>query len=175
MKSKNFTVMFSDSIYNSKFDGRIGLLKIFAGIINPSEKSEIDITLNVHGTIVSGKMIGMKRYYEEIGKVFINAIIDISPENTSPAKEVASPENTSPAKEVASPENTSPAKEVFKMLFDKIEPMSPKELEEGQFEFNHIFMRNAKIYNGGQVFPSTGATYWIGKIESVDGFFLGII
>jgi hypothetical protein len=155
--------MTSDSRYNSKFDGRIGLLEILTGIINPSDKSEIDISLNVHGTIVSGKMIGMKRYYEEIGKVFINAIIDSFPENTSPAKEVNSTENT------------SPAKEVFKMLFDKIESINPKELEGGEFDFNHIFMRNAKIYNGAQVFPSTGTTYWIGKIESVDGFFLGMI
>jgi hypothetical protein len=143
--------MSSDSRHKSKFDGRIGLLKIFASIINPSEKNEIDIILNVHGTIVSGKMIGIKRYYEEIAKVFIDAITDTSPEDTFPAKEV------------------------FKMLFDKIEPLSPKELEEGEFEFNHIFMRNAKIYNAGQVIPSTGTTYWIGKIESVDGFFLGMI
>ncbi|MGH9974102.1 MAG: hypothetical protein ACRD93_09420, partial [Nitrososphaeraceae archaeon] len=143
--------MSSDSIYKSKFDGRIGLLKIFAGIINPSETSEIDIVLNVHGTMVSGKMIGMKRYYEEIAKVFIDAITDTSSENTSPGKEV------------------------FKMLFDRIEPLNLKEREEGELEFNHIFMRDVKIYNGGQVFPSTGTTYWIGKIESVDGFFLEMI
>jgi hypothetical protein len=143
--------MSSESIHKSQFDGRIGLLKIFAGIINPSEKSEIDITLNVHGTIVSGKMIGMKRYYEEIGKVFIDAITGTSPENPSPAKEV------------------------LKMLFEKIESLNQKELEEGEFEINHIFMRSTKIYNGGQVVPSTGTTYWIGKIESVDGFFLGMI
>jgi hypothetical protein len=143
--------MSSESRHKSIFDGRIGLLKIFVGIINPSEKSEIDITLNVHGTIVSGKMIGMKRYYEEIGKVFIDAITD------------------------GSPENTAPSKEVITTLFDKIEPLNPKHLEEGEFEFNYIFMRNAKIYSGGQVIPSTGTTYWIGKIESVDGFSLGMI
>jgi hypothetical protein len=155
--------MSSDSIHKSKFDGRIGLLKIFAGIINPSERSEIDITLNVHGTIVSGKMIGMKRYYEEIGRILINELIDTSPENTSPAKEDTSPENT------------SPAKEVFKMLFDKIETINPKKLEDGDYEFNHVFMGNAKIYTGDRVFPSIGTTYWIGKIESVDGFYVGMI
>jgi arginase family enzyme len=140
-----------DSRHKSKFDGRIGLLKIFAGIINPSDKNEIDITLSVHGTIVYGKMIGMKRYYEEIGKVFIDAITDTSPENTSPSKEVLT------------------------MLFEKIEQLNQKELEDGEFEFNYIFMRNTKIYNGGKVIPSTGTTYWIEKIESVDGFFLGMV
>jgi hypothetical protein len=107
--------MSSDSRHKSKFDGRIGLLKIFAGIINPSEKNEIDITLSVHGTVVSGKMIGMKRYYEEIGKVFIDAITDTSPENKSPSKEVLT------------------------MLFEKIEQLNQKELEHGEFEFNYIY------------------------------------
>ena len=143
--------MSSDSRHKSKFDGRIGLLKIFAGIINPSEKSEIDITLSVHGTIVSGKMIGMKRYYEEIGKVFIDAITDTCLGNTSPSKEVLT------------------------TLFEKIEQLNQKELENGEFEFNYIFMRNTKIHNAGQVIPSTGTTYWIEKIESVDGFFLGMV
>jgi hypothetical protein len=36
-------------------------------------------------------------------------------------------------------------------------------------------MRNTKICNGGKVIPSTGTTYWIEKIESVDGFFLGMV
>jgi len=96
-------------------------------------------------------MIGMKRYYEEIGKVFIDTIIDTSPENKSPSKEVLT------------------------MLFEKIEQLNQKELEEGELEFNYIFMRNTKIYNWGQGIPSTGTTYWIGKIESVDGFFLGMV
>ena len=144
--------MSSDSRHKNKFDGRIGLLKIFAGIINPSEKAEIPLTLNVRGTIVSGLMIGMKPYYEQIGKIFVDAI------NSSSRK------------------HASVAKEEFKMVFDKIkESLNSKELEEAEYEFNHIFMRNTKIYNGGQVIPSSGTTYWIGKIESVDGFFLGMI
>ena len=144
--------MSSDSRHKSRFDGRIGLLKIFAGIINPSDKGEIPLTLNVRGTIVSGLMIGMKPYYEQIGKIFVDAI------NSSSRK------------------HASVAKEEFKMVFDKIkEPPSLKELEEAEYEFNHIFMRNTKIYNGAQVIPSTGTTYLIGKIESVDGFFLGMI
>ncbi len=144
--------MYSDSRDESKFDGRIGLLKIFAGIINPSETNEIGITLNVHGTIVSGMMIGMKPYYEQIGKIFHKRVKGTSPNNTSLSKEG------------------------LKMIFDKLkEASSLKELEEGEFEFNHIFMRNARIYDGEQVIPSTGTIYWVGKIESVDGFFIGMI
>ena len=144
--------MSSESRHKSKFNGRIGLLKIFAGIINPSEKGEIPLTLNVHGTIVSGLMIGMRPYYEQIRKIFVEAI------------------------KSSSRKHASVAKEEFKMVFDKIEePPNSKQLVEGEYEFNHIFMRNTKIYNGAQVIPSTGTTYWIGKIESVDGFFIGMI
>ena len=77
-----------ESRHISKFDGRIRLFKNICWYYKSQRKSEIDITLSVHGTIVSGKMIGMKRYYEEIGKVFIDAITDTSPENKSPSKEV---------------------------------------------------------------------------------------
>ena len=105
------------AIHKTKFDGRIGLLKIFAGIINPSEKGEIPLTLNVHGTIVSGLMIGMKPYYEQIGKIFIEAV------NSSSRK------------------HAPVARGEFKMISDRIkEPPDPKELQ----EFNHVFMRNTK-------------------------------
>ena len=64
--------MSSDSKQKSKFDGSIGLLKIFADVVNPTKSGEIDLTLNVHGTIISGVMISMKRYYEEVGKMFVD-------------------------------------------------------------------------------------------------------
>jgi hypothetical protein len=107
------------------------------------------LTLNVHGTIISGVMIGMKRYYDEVGKMFVNAI------------------------KSGSPQETSRIKEEIKFLFDKIkEPPTGKQLEEEEVEFNHIFMRYVKIYDGKRVYSTP---YWIGKIESIDGFFLGRI
>jgi hypothetical protein len=97
-------------------------------------------------------MIGMRPYYEQIRKIFVEAI------------------------KSSSRKHASVAKEEFKMVFDKIEePPNSKELVEGEYEFNHVFMRNTKIYNGAQIIPSAGTTYWIGKIESVDGFFIGMI
>lgn len=139
--------MSSKSKDKSKFDGRIGLLKIFAEIVNPTDSSEIGLTLNVHGTIVSGLMIGIKRYYEEVGKTFVDGINS------------------------GSPEEASRVKEEFTMLFDSLKlPPTEKELEEG-LQFNHIYLKNPKIY-GTRVFSPP---FWIGKIESVDGFFLGIL
>jgi hypothetical protein len=68
------------------YDHRIGLLKIFASIINPSDINEIGITLNVKGTVVSGMMIGMKRYYERMSKVLEDVIKGPSPESAAIAK-----------------------------------------------------------------------------------------
>jgi len=140
--------MSSDSKQKSKFDGRIGLLKIFANVVNPTKSGEIDLTLNVHGTIISGVMISMKHYYEEVGKMFVDGI------------------------KSGSSQEKSRIKEEVKLLFDKIkEPPTEKQLKE-EVEFNHIYMRYVKIYDGKRVYSPP---YWIGKIESVDGFFLGRI
>ena len=142
--------MSSESLDKGKFDGRIALLKLFAQFINPSEVSEISVTLNVHGTVISGTMIGSKRYYHEVGEMFAEAI------------------------KTKSPEDTSGAKEEFKMLFQMLnQPPTDEQLEGGEVEveYNHIFLKDAKIFDGTHVFS---APYWVGKIESVDGFFLGI-
>jgi len=140
--------MSSDSRHKSKFDGRIGLLKILAKVLNPTKSGEISLTLNVHGKIISGVMIGMNRYYELIGKMFLDAI------------------------KSGSPQEVSHIKEELKHHFDKIK-VSPIETQiEEEVEYNHIFMRYVKIYDGKRVYSPP---YWIGKIESVDGFFLGRI
>ena len=141
--------MTSESLDKGKFDGRIALLKLFAEFINPSEISEISVTFNVHGTVVSGTMIGSKRYYHEVGEMFAEAI------------------------KTKSLEDTPGAKEEFKMLFQMLnQPPTAEQLERGEVEveYNHIFLKDAKIYDATHVFP---APYWVGKIESVDGFFLG--
>jgi hypothetical protein len=130
---------------------RIGILQTLANLINVSEleASEIGLTLSIHGTIVSGLMISRKRYYEETGKQFVDAI-------KSPI-----------------PENESIFKKEFKMLFDQIKEPKPNDQVEGEQQSNYIFMREARIFNGAQVIPSNGTTYWITKIKSVDGFCLG--
>jgi hypothetical protein len=53
------------------------------------------------------------------------------------------------------------------------QPPTEEQLEGGEVEgeYNHIFLKDAKIFNGTHVFS---APYWVGKIESIDGFFLGI-
>ena len=135
-----------------EFDGRIYLLKILASFIKPNEKNEMGITLNVHGTIVSGMMIGMKPFYEKFGKSLVESVKD--PTSDDP--------------------NVS--KKALTVIFDDIQEQAALEQQsENGIEFNHIFLRNAKIYNGAQVIPGAGTMFWVGKLESVDGFFLGMI
>lgn len=110
------------------------------------------ITLNVHGTIVSGMMIGMKPFYEKFGKSLVESVKD--PTSDDP--------------------NVS--KKALMVIFDDIQEQAALEQQsENGIEFNHIFLRNAKIYNGAQVIPGAGTMFWVGKLESVDGFFLGMI
>jgi hypothetical protein len=126
---------------------RIGLLEIFQDFINPSEKDEIGVTLNVHGTVVSGIMISMKRYYEDIGSTFI---------------EKANIHST--------PDGGAAAKKTLKAMFDEIkQPPSDEELAKGQ-RFNHIFLRDVRIYTDYGIIRGD---YWVGRIDSVDGFLLG--
>ena len=63
--------MSSDSKGKGPFDDRIALLRMFQNLVNPSDEAQISVTLNVHGTVVSGTMIGVKRYYEEVSKTVI--------------------------------------------------------------------------------------------------------
>ena len=58
--------------------------------------------------------------------------------------------------------------EIFEQLK---QPPKIEELEKG-IDFDYIYLKNAKFYVGGVFFPAEG-TYWIGKIDSVDGFILG--
>jgi hypothetical protein len=68
------------------------------------------------------------------------------------------------------------SKKALKVLFDNIQEQAILEQQSVKdLQFNHIFLRNAKIYNGAQVIPASGTMYWVGKLESVDGFFLGMI
>ena len=126
---------------------RVDLLEIFQNFINPSEKDEIGVTLNVHGTVVSGIMISMKRYYEDIGSTFI---------------EKANIHSTA--------DGGAAAKKTLKAMFDEIkQPPSDEQLAKGQ-RFNHIFLRDVRIYTDYGIIRGE---YWAGRIDSVDGFLLG--
>jgi hypothetical protein len=119
----NYTL--SDNTNEVPFDGRIALLTIFQNLVNPSDEAQISVTLNVHGTLVSGTMIGMKRYYEEVSKKLSESV------------------------RAKSEEELSYVKKELQKLFDMIkQPPTKKEIETSDNRYDHIFLKDVQIYIG---------------------------
>ncbi len=109
---------------------------------------EMSITLFVQGTIISGMLIGEKPYFEAFN-------------NQLKASGFAPDEG-----------------EAIDLLIQKFSSSSTNSsdnlIEEDQpinREFIHI--KNAKIYSGNGLIPSTIELYWRGRLSRVDGFLLG--
>ncbi len=126
----------------------ISLLNIFNSIMNqvlPSESSGIGVTLNVHGITISGLLIGRRQYYDELRKVLSKW--------------------------------DEPTSELF---FENATKHLPRNEEEQDLidevvGIKVICLKNAKYYTGSQPFPSGGPSFWMGKMEEVDGFMLGVL
>jgi hypothetical protein len=125
------------------FDGRIWILAVFQEFVNPNVETNMGVTLNVHGTVVSGTMVGSRVYYEGIGKQFMDNLKTDNPEGEG--------------------------KKMIQDMFEKMKQPIPEEDIE-KVRFDHIFLKNVKIFDGPRVFRPA---YWVGKIDSVDGFVLG--
>ena len=136
-----------DQDKESELNPRIYLLELFQEFINPSEGGEIDLTLNVHRTLVSGTMIGMKQYYEKLGQSFMKNL------NVYGTKD-----------------GGIEAKKTLQDMFDKIKQPPTEEDLKKRVLFNHIFLKDVQIYTGS---GKVKAPLWIGRIASVDGFVLG--
>jgi hypothetical protein len=137
----------SDSKGKGPFDDRIALLRMFQNLVNPSDEAQISVTLNVHGTVVSGTMIGVKRYYEEVSKTVIE---------TARAK---------------SEKEISYVRKELQKLFDIIkQPPTGVENQSRSIDYDNIFLKDVEIYTS---FGKVNASHWVGRISSVDGFVLG--
>jgi hypothetical protein len=139
--------MSNEDTGKSRWNGRIFLLELLQKSINATQKSFISITLNLHGSVVSGKMIGMKVYYEGLRKLFIERAISERDQDNFDNKKMLN--------------------EVFEEIIK-----ATKEAMEKDVPYNYIFLKDALIYVGNQPLTFTGG-YWNGKIDSIDGFILG--
>ncbi|UTR11674.1 gas vesicle protein GvpU [Evansella sp. LMS18] len=101
----------------------------------------IDITLNVHGSLVTGKIVGEQEYFQRLSENFK----DDSSETAEKIKD-----------------------ELLKASEDA------KKSDNNNVEFIHL--KNAQVYVGDtQPTPSENHFLWRGKINDVNGFFLGRI
>lgn len=108
--------------------------------------SSISVTLNVHGTLVSGKLVSTVNYH----KFLRHTILDNLHQKND--REVF-----------------GPIEDAFKIL-ETVPIMD----ENDTFIFNYVCIQDARIFLSGNT-PTVSVPYWIGKMESVDGFFIGEI
>lgn len=107
---------------------------------------ELGLTLSVGGLLISGTLIGGKKYFEEFGADFVSPISD---------KEQA---------------------ESIKSSFSKygIIYRTPESDEEALLPPVYIHLKDAKFFhNSGKPIPSNRSVLWRGRITAVDGFSLG--
>ena len=122
------------------------LLRILVGLAN-SELMDISITLIVKGIVIVGYVIGYKRYYDGVIKVLSKAkVFDTS--NQTPSQ----------------------AGDKLVELFENFKDMAIEETPDGP---TFIHLEKAVVVNGSSgnlLAPS----YWRLKIDSIDGFMLGM-
>lgn len=117
-------------------------------IVNKTKGFSFDITINVHGTLISGSLISYESYLRELSDNFSKANGDA--------------------------EVGKAFSENFARLAEEVATSPLSEGTEGEIEkpdSNFVHLRNAKIVHLNGDFITN--TVWRGKIESVDGFFLG--
>ncbi|SIQ75323.1 hypothetical protein SAMN05880590_1079 [Rhizobium sp. RU35A] len=114
-----------------------------------SQGVEIGITLTVNGVIISGMLIGGKKYFEELSKTMKAA--SRAPDDISDA--------------------LGDSWKQFTAIYEKPED-APEDWQPGPVGYIHL--KNARFYAPGQApIPGNQGVLWRGKLSSVDGFTIG--
>lgn len=108
---------------------------------------EIGITLNIGGSVISGLLIGGKRYFEDFAKEFSDAW-------DGPDKE-----------------DIRAAFAQHGAIYDK--PSATDQDEQVSPSVQYIHLANARVFTTNQPLPSNRGVLWRGKINAVSGFWLG--
>ena len=135
-KNKKFLEHYSKTI--------VSLESLVRLVTRTKSDSSVSITLNVHGTLVSGKLVSVANYH----KYLTGTLLD----------------------NLRGKDNPELYNEI-KMAFQALEE-APIIDENGDFIFNYVCIQDARIYESGNT-PIFNVPYWIGKMESEDGFFVG--
>lgn len=111
----------------------------------------IGISILVSGTIISGKLIGVKEYYYLYGKQWIDSV------------------------DFTDPESAKNFENRWKTLGDEAERNLKETMEKGgMIEPPHfIHLKEAKVISGSLLVPSNHGMLWRGKISTINGFSLG--
>ena len=113
-------------------------------LVNLANKNrfELDITLTVGGTLISGTLVGVRQYFDDLSTYF------------------ASP--------FGSEKNSGVIAETFKKIGDQCTCVSPSEKTETP---SYIHLKNATFgHVQGEQISSNAGTWWRGRISEVQGF-----
>lgn len=127
-------------------------LQLLVKILNSGGDTFL-ITLNVGGLLISGALIGGKEYFDLMADYFGGIYKEYESNNKEAGETVDKAirslgETYSPANSSSNSNNNEP---------------------------HYIHLRNAKFYSpiSGQGMPGSEGVLWRGRLESVDGFFIG--
>ncbi len=137
-----------------KNSNNLELLEFFVKMANLYHQMELDVTINVSGLCISGKLIGASQFYDGLSEYFNRSkIMNISVQDT-----------------------INEVKDSYKNIFNKIKNTIPKTAEElEKYDFKFIYLKEARFYSGFRAIPTENPVYWAGRLSSVDGFSLGTL
>jgi hypothetical protein len=137
----------SDEERMEYFQNAIISLDFMIRLVNSVPDTLIPITLTVKGMLISGKLMSLKQFHEELGITITDSLRNETPEFRREIREFA--------------------QNLFKLRAVD---------ENGHLAFNYVCMKDPVFHLGGRpVEMDMAVPIWIGKIESVDGYFLGNI
>lgn len=117
-------------------------LQRLVSIANTSD-IELDITLVIGGSVVSGRLVGGKKYFEEFAKDFSQAW----------------------------PEDGKD--DIRRAFASNADLYNSREAEEKPFPPQFIHLVDARCFYPGSQLPNNRGVLWRGKINAVSGFSLG--
>jgi hypothetical protein len=105
--------------------------------------SSVSITINLQGTLISGELVSIENFHNNMKTLMLGNL----------------------------DQKNNP--EVYEPIRDAMQVLETAKIidENNDFNFDYFCIKDAKIYLPG--FERIVIPFWIGKLESVDGFFVG--
>ena len=128
----------------------IPLLRIFNDLVNKDDiKDGIGVTIDVNGITITGNLMGLRPFYDEVYSMLNEA--------------------------------AGSSKDAYNSIFEDLKTLIPNNEKDWdvvrRFLGNHyVCLKDAKRLSGGNlILPTENDSLWIGKVESIDGFSIGLL
>jgi hypothetical protein len=129
----------------------IPILRRINDMVNENDfNNAFDVTLDVHGITITGKLMGLRPFYDEVSSMLKEGVGD--------TREV-----------------------ICKSTFEELKALIPNnekdwEVVKKLIGNNYICLKDVMRSSGGNLISRTSNdSLWIGKIDSVDGFSIGLL